>query len=484
MDKYTGINLSKVLYMSFEKQIKEHPIVSSCIAIGITIGVPVAIHYLKRAGDKDFEHKKHEFRMEEIKAKRKQTEIKKNDKQEEAVNETSVNHRSKSVTLSDIDLSKFDGHYDDDQLIGKLISVGDTVVIYGDSGIGKSTFTYQLALSIARGESCSVIPEQYKTTKEILQQQVLYYDFEHKEKDLYRIFGDEDLSECNRFDLVFPPEIKDLKGWIIDVKDRLTTEIKNDVVVFLDNITCINPNADTNTVKDFIREQLGSVQKEGEARGQRITFIIVFHTNKKGEQFGSVNFRNLSSNVLLLKKSDGDSNKLILKVEKNRQYGDMTGKEFLEEKKCSESGWKYFIGKEIYDKSAVEAKEEAKEREEQPESKYSKEDWQMILEITKQGTSLRDAADKMKGFWQEHGIMNDKGEIKTISHVSIGNNISLYCKKCDPELYDMIMSMHKSGMPNKDISRLLREERGINMKKNIIGNIIIPPKPQGGKNRR
>ena len=74
MDKYTGINLSKVLYMSFEKQIKEHPIVSSCIAIGITIGVPVAIHYLKRAGDKDFEHKKHEFRMEEIKAKRKQTE--------------------------------------------------------------------------------------------------------------------------------------------------------------------------------------------------------------------------------------------------------------------------------------------------------------------------------------------------------------------------------------------------------------------------
>lgn len=483
MDKYTGINLSKVLYMSFEKQIKEHPIVSSCIAIGITIGVPVAIHYLKRAGDKDFEHKKHEFRMEEIKAKRKQTEIKKNDKQEEAVNETSVNHRSKSVTLSDIDLSKFDGHYDDDQLIGKLISVGDTVVIYGDSGIGKSTFTYQLALSIARGESCSVIPKQYKTTKEILQQQVLYYDFEHKEKDLYRIFGDEDLSECNRFNLVFPPEIKDLKGWIKDVKDRLT-EIKNDVVVFLDNITCINPNADTNTVKDFIREQLGSVQKEGEARGQRITFIIVFHTNKKGEQFGSVNFRNLSSNVLLLKKSDGDSNKLILKVEKNRQYGDMTGKEFLEEKKCSESGWKYFIGKEIYDKSAVEAKEEAKEREEQPESKYSKEDWQMILEITKQGTSLRDAADKMKGFWQEHGIMNDKGEIKTISHVSIGNNISLYCKKCDPELYDMIMSMHKSGMPNKDISRLLREERGINMKKNIIGNIIIPPKPQGGKNRR
>ena len=484
MDKYTGINLSKVLYMSFEKQIKEHPIVSSFIAIGITIGVPVAIHYLKRAGDKDFEHKKHEFRMEEIKAKRKQTEIKKNDKQEEAVNETSVNHRSKSVTLSDIDLSKFDGHYDDDQLIGKLISVGDTVVIYGDSGIGKSTFTYQLALSIARGESCSVIPKQYKTTKDILQQQVLYYDFEHKEKDLYRIFGDEDLSECNRFNLVFPPEIKDLKGWIIDVKDRLTTEIKNDVVVFLDNITCINPNADTNTVKDFIREQLGSVQKEGEARGQRITFIIVFHTNKKGEQFGSVNFRNLSSNVLLLKKSDGDSNKLILKVEKNRQYGDMTGKEFLEEKKCSESGWKYFIGKEIYDKSAVEAKEEAKEREEQPESKYSKEDWQMILEITKQGTSLRDAADKMKGFWQEHGIMNDKGEIKTISHVSIGNNISLYCKKCDPELYDMIMSMHKSGMPNKDISRLLREERGINMKKNIIGNIIIPPKPQGGKNRR
>lgn len=442
MDKYTGINLSKVLYMSFEKQIKEHPIVSSCIAIGITIGVPVAIHYLKRAGDKDFEHKKHEFRMEEIKAKRKQTEIKKNDKQEEAVNETSVNHRSKSVTLSDIDLSKFDGHYDDDQLIGKLISVGDTVVIYGDSGIGKSTFTYQLALSIARGESCSVIPKQYKTTKEILQQQVLYYDFEHKEKDLYRIFGDEDLSECNRFDLVFPPEIKDLKGWIIDVKDRLTTEIKNDVVVFLDNITCINPNADTNTVKDFIREQLGSVQKEGEARGQRITFIIVFHTNKKGEQFGSVNFRNLSSNVLLLKKSDGDSNKLILKVEKNRQYGDMTGKEFLEEKKCSESGWKYFIGEEIYDKSAVEAKEEAKERRQGNSSKYDEDTKREIFNIrnSEQKHDYRRIADRLK----EEGV--------DISHTTVG--------KLDKEyrytLGERIFYLHIEGEQFCEIAKKLR----------------------------
>ena len=446
MDKYTGINLSKVLYMSFEKQIKEHPIVSSCIAIGITIGVPVAIHYLKRAGDKDFEHKKHEFRMEEIKAKRKQTEIKKNDKQEEAVNETSVNHRSKSVTLSDIDLSKFDGHYDDDQLIGKLISVGDTVVIYGDSGIGKSTFTYQLALSIARGESCSVIPEQYKTTKEILQQQVLYYDFEHKEKDLYRIFGDEDLSECNRFDLVFPPEIKDLKGWIIDVKDRLTTEIKNDVVVFLDNITCINPNADTNTVKDFIREQLGSVQKEGEARGQRITFIIVFHTNKKGEQFGSVNFRNLSSNVLLLKKSDGDSNKLILKVEKNRQYGDMTGKEFLEEKKCSESGWKYFIGEEIYDKSAVEAKEEAKERRQGKQSKYDEATKREIFNLrNSEQHDLRRIAEMLK----EKGV--------DISHATVGK---LY-KEFLCELGYRIFNLHVEGehLPTFDeIAKKLRIE--------------------------
>lgn len=472
--------------MSFEKQVKEHPIVSSCIAIGITIGVPVAIHYLKRAGDKDFEHKKHEFRMEEIKAKRKQTEIKKNDKQEEAVNETSVNHRSKSVTLSDIDLSKFDGHYDDDQLIGKLISVGDTVVIYGDSGIGKSTFTYQLALSIARGESCSVIPKQYKTTKEILQQQVLYYDFEHKEKDLYRIFGDEDLSECNRFNLVFPPEIKDLKGWIIDVKDRLTTEIKNDVVVFLDNITCINPNADTNTVKDFIREQLGSVQKEGEARGQRITFIIVFHTNKKGEQFGSVNFRNLSSNVLLLKKSDGDSNKLILKVEKNRQYGDMTGKEFLEEKVCSESGWKHFVGKEICDEAVIETKEEAKEEaktsKDERENKCTVEEGAMILEQAKKGMSFADLFRFINCYWFDNRIKYED-EIKSITKPTIINGISLYCHESDPELYNKIMSMHESGMTNKDISQKLSEER-IYMNEDIIKHIIFPSqKPKKPKRR-
>ena len=383
MENNPGIYLSKVMFKAFEKQVKEHPLIATVIFLGVTIGVPVATYYFKRRCDKDFERTKHEHRMEEIKAKREQKENNKG-KEQESVSETSVNSLSKSIKLSEVDLKKYDGHYDDDQLIGKLISVEDTVVIYGDTGIGKSTFTYQLAVSIVRGESCSVIPEQYKTTKEILRQQVLYYDFEHKLRDLYRIFGDEDLSECHCFELVNTKDIKDLSDWIIDVKNRLT-EIKNDVVIFLDNFSCINLNADTNTVKDFFREQLVSVHKEGEARGQRITFIIVFHPNKKGELFGSVNFRNLSSNVLILKKSDTDSNKLILKVEKNRQYGDMTGKEFLEEKVCSESGWKHFVGEEICDEAVVETKEEAKEEAKAGRVRRPAFDFQFLGRVTVRG---------------------------------------------------------------------------------------------------
>ncbi len=484
MENNPGIYFSKVMFKAFEKQVKEHPVIAAGIFLGVTIGVPVATYYFKRRCDKDFERTKHEHRMEEIKAKREQKENNKG-KEQESVSETSVNSLSKSIKLSEVDLKKYDGHYDDDQLIGKLISVEDTVVIYGDTGIGKSTFTYQLAVSIVRGESCSVIPEQYKTTKEILRQQVLYYDFEHKLRDLYRIFGDEDLSECHCFELVNTKDIKDLSDWIIDVKNRLT-EIKNDVVIFLDNFSCINLNADTNTVKDFFREQLVSVHKEGEARGQRITFIIVFHPNKKGELFGSVNFRNLSSNVLILKKSDTDSNKLILKVEKNRQYGDMTGKEFLEEKVCSESGWKHFVGEEICDEAVVETKEEAKEEAKagkyENESKYTDEDGAKILEQAKNGSTISKIMTFMNDYWQINDIKY-KGNIKSITKPSISKNISLYCKKNDAELYNKIMSMHKSGMTDKAISRKLSEE-GINMKYDIIRNINNPPEKTTAKKPR
>ena len=89
------------------------------------------------------------------------------------------------------------------------------------------------------------------------------YDFEHKEKDLYRIFGDEDLSECNRFDLVFPLEIKDLKGWIIDVKDRLTTEIKNamqEMVLGTNEIN--NAIVDVNDATSNNREELVNLNKQ------------------------------------------------------------------------------------------------------------------------------------------------------------------------------------------------------------------------------
>lgn len=484
MENNPGIYLSKVMFKAFEKQVKEHPVIATGIFLGVTIGVPVATYYLKRRCDKDFERTKHKYRMEEIKAKREQKENNKG-KEQESVNETSVNSLSKSIKLSEVDLKKYDGHYDDDQLIGKLISVEDTVVIYGDTGIGKSTFTYQLAVSIVRGESCSVIPEQYKTTKEILRQQVLYYDFEHKLRDIYRIFGDEDLSECHGFELVNTKDIKDLSDWIIDVKNRLT-EIKNDVVIFLDNFSCINLNADTNTVKDFFREQLVSVHKEGEARGQRITFIIVFHPNKKGELFGSVNFRNLSSNVLILKKSDTDSNKLILKVEKNRQYGDMTGKEFLEEKVCSESGWKHFVGEEICDEAVIETKEEAKEEaktsKDERENKCTVEEGAMILEQAKKGMSFADLFRFINCYWFNNRIKYED-EIKSITKPTIINGISLYCYESDPELYNKIMSMHESGMTNKDISQKLSEER-IYMNEDIIKHIIFPSqKPKKPKRR-
>ena len=63
-------------------------------------------------------------------------------------------------------------------LAGDMLIKGDTLVVFGQKGVGKSTLTMQIAYSIAKGEVCDILPSDDVTP--LPPQIVLYYDNEMK----------------------------------------------------------------------------------------------------------------------------------------------------------------------------------------------------------------------------------------------------------------------------------------------------------------
>ena len=362
-----------------------------------------------------------------------------------------------------------DGKTEVEFLIDGFIKAGDRMVLTSPPGHGKSILATQIGIAIAKGGVPEFLPQDKKACAP---QTVLLYDGENDENDMSSRYGG--IPQIPNLTRLSKSGFRTIYHILKEIYEK-TADIGSDMTIILDNLTALNQKMSCEETRTFFIA-LDRIQDNVSKRGHKLTLIIITHTTKDTngsadlkDIAGSANITRFAKSVMSLTKEDDVA---VLTVIKCRYYKG-PGRYDL---KLVEDPYIHF--------ERAEAKEEAKGREEQLGSKYSKEDWQMILEITKQGISSRDVADKMTGFWKEQGIMDDKGVIKRISHTSIINNISLFCKECDPELYDKIMSMHESGMTNKEISRLLSGERGINMKAEIIGNIINPPEPHGGKNRR
>lgn len=222
-------------------------------------------------------------------------------------------------------------NYDDGQLIGKLIYLGDMVIMFSQFGVGKTVVTMNMAIDIAKGQTTKLIPCE----KAPEPQTVFYYDGENDSDDYKKIFGTRQI-ECSNLHLIRNFFFKDYNEWLADVRNRLK-DTTGDVTVILDNISCIMSTFSADTTRQLFNLHFKKIQNKEKSR--HITFIVIAHANKQQDLMGSNNQFNFATSVLKLN-PHGD--KFInLEVIKDRKYGYMKGKSFLVEKKQDEDGFMY-----------------------------------------------------------------------------------------------------------------------------------------------
>lgn len=223
-------------------------------------------------------------------------------------------------------------HYDDGQLVGKLIYIGDKAILFSEPGTGKTVLAMGLALDIASGHASKIIPDDSGVHKP---QTVFYYDGENEPEDYVKIFGNEKINSQN-LHVIRDFYFTKATDWLIDVRKRLQGA-KGDVTVILDNISCVLSTFNSNTIRELFIRDFKKIQSEFSPC--KVTFIVVAHTNKQNELIGSKNQENFATAILKLSKHDEDH--LKLEVIKNRKYGYMKGKTIILAKRETEDGFKY-----------------------------------------------------------------------------------------------------------------------------------------------
>lgn len=224
-------------------------------------------------------------------------------------------------------------NYDDGQLVGKLIYMGDKAVIFSEYGTGKTVLTMGIALDIAHGRVSKIVPCDNGIHKP---QTVFYYDGESDPEDYVNIFGDHEIDTEN-LHVIRKFYFKDPNAWLNDVRKNLK-DVPGDATVILDNISCIVSTFNPNTIRELFLRDFTMIQNDFAPR--KVTFIVVAHTNKQKELMGSNNQNNFATSVLKLVKQGDDY--LRLEVIKNRKYGDMKGNSYLLAKRVvTDTGFKY-----------------------------------------------------------------------------------------------------------------------------------------------
>lgn len=231
--------------------------------------------------------------------------------------------------------NRFGSSYESGQLLGKLIYKGDIVIIYGCAGVGKSTFTIQIAKDLASGKPSKLLIDNNDGRS--TPQNVLYYDGEMDSADYQKILGDANVNvACVRFSYV-----KRTEDWIARLNKRLEN-CKTDTTVILDNISCVCSSMNGESIREFFLKHLKQVQQKFEDKGI-LTFIILAHSNKENDMMGSVHQKNFATTVIRLNKHDDEH--ITMSIEKNRKYGEMANKTFLLKKMESSEGYKHFENK-------------------------------------------------------------------------------------------------------------------------------------------
>lgn len=225
-------------------------------------------------------------------------------------------------------------------LIGNLVSMDDTCIIYGEPGVGKSVLLYQMAIDIVSGQESKLA--NVNNSRNTEPQTVYFYDGESMDKDDVRIFGTKDLSAYNNIQRIRDFSHMDMKNWLKHLEGTIGTPTTN-VTVFLDNLSCISQVNNASKMRELFLLEINNLKKKYRDLGFHSTFIIATHTNKEKQLAGSSNIDRFATTVLGL--TYESENTVLMTIDKNRNNGSLQKKTIQLQKVESEEGYKYFIVK-------------------------------------------------------------------------------------------------------------------------------------------
>jgi predicted ATP-dependent serine protease len=201
------------------------------------------------------------------------------------------------------------------KMFGDFCHAGEIIIIAGKAGVGKSTFAYTLADSIASGND---VLQQINENEPL---SVLFYDFEMNESHIKKRFPEyKTTSNFYRPD-VYQMLIESDGIFNFDMVEEGIIETGAKVVI-IDNISAIS----VKTTSDM-QASLELIKRAAMVKYKHdVTIIFVAHTPKISENralnlydiAGASSIHNLIDSAIMINKSCKDVNKRYIKSVKNR----------------------------------------------------------------------------------------------------------------------------------------------------------------------
>lgn len=211
------------------------------------------------------------------------------------------------------------------QLLGELIYRGDTVILYGTPGSGKTSAALQMAIDLSLGNHSKLTPPECDGGLHN-PVHIIYYDMEMDDNDYDLFFSEYDRSKLSDIDFYRNVFFSNPESFVKDIEKKLIA-CNDDTVVFVDNASCIGLLLNSDGIRQLFLKDFKRMKINAEKRGFTVTFIVIAHTNKEQKIYGSSNLANFCSTMLKMERVPNED-RTILHVEKNRKYGAMQDKKF------------------------------------------------------------------------------------------------------------------------------------------------------------
>jgi len=192
------------------------------------------------------------------------------------------------------------------------IKAGQTVLIYGSTGCGKSIAANQIAISINEGTDCTLFPKENRICKK---QHVFVFDAELSEDDLSK----RGIGKRVERAIGYTGYTSD--KFFVHI-DKLIDRVNEDMVAIVDNVTVGIPDF-TQWQSTSALSKINNLKKKANDKGIFLTLIFVAHSDNAksfnlNNMKGYKTLQDIANLVFEIEPTGFDSNRKCMKMMKNR----------------------------------------------------------------------------------------------------------------------------------------------------------------------